>query len=480
MANQSYDLVVIGAGSAGLSAAEFSAQLGQRVALVEKGRIGGDCTWTGCVPSKALLKAAKVAHQIETAHQYGLESSEPVVDFSAVMDRVNSAIDQVYREETPDVLRGKGIDVIEGNARFVDAKTVAVETSITEGDQLKLTARRFIIATGAKPFIPPIPGLEDVDYLTYETVWDLRVLPSRLIVVGAGPIGCELAQAFCRLGSSVTLVEGADRVLLQDEPEAAELISRQLSQDGVSVRLNSIVQRAWQDGDGIHVEVGGSEVVGDALLLTVGRTPNISGLGLENAGVVHSPKGIQVNSRLRTSQKRILAAGDCAGGYQFTHYAAWQGFMAVRNAFMPGFSVKAVLDHVPWTTFTDPEVAHVGFSESQARAKFGDAVEASTFPMDRVHRAIAEGDTSGFIKVVHRPNGKILGATIVSARAGEMIQEWVLAIDKGLKLGDLSDSIHVYPTYSIGSMQLAVSHKVAQTLAGNSGRFVRGLTRLAR
>jgi len=268
--------------------------------------------------------------------------------------------------------------------------------------------------------------------------------------------------------------------LLQDEPEAAELISRQLTQDGVSLRLNSIVQRAWRDGDGIHVDVGGNEIVGDALLLAVGRTPNINGLGLENAGVVHDSKGIQVNSRLRTSQKRILAAGDCAGGYQFTHYAAWQGFMAVRNAFMPGFTVKAVLDYVPWTTFTDPEVAHVGFTESQARAKFGDGVRLSHWPMNKVDRAITELDDSGFIKIVHRPNGKVLGATIVAGRAGEMIHEWILAIDKGLKVGDLSESIHVYPTYSIGSMQLAASHRVEQVLAGNSGRFVRGLARLAR
>ena len=480
MANQSYDLVVIGAGSAGLTAAEFSAQLGLKVALVEKGRIGGDCTWTGCVPSKALLKAAKVAHQIRAADQYGIGGGEPVVDFSAVMGQVSRAVDQVYQAETPDVLRGKGIHLIEGDARFADPKSLAVKTSIPDQDHLNLTARRFIIATGARPFVPPIPGLEDVDYLTYETVWDLRVLPPRLIVVGAGPIGCELAQAFCRLGSNVTLVEGADRILLQDDPEAAALISRQLTQDGVSLRLNSTVQRVWQDSDGIHVDVGGNEVVGDALLLSVGRTPNIGSLGLENAGVAHGPKGIQVNSRLRTSQKRILAAGDCAGGYQFTHYAAWQGFMAVRNAFMPGFSVKAVLDHVPWTTFTDPEVAQVGFTESQARAKFSDGVRVSIWPMNKVDRAIAEAEDAGFIKVIHRSNGKVLGATIVAARAGEMIHEWVLAIDKGLKLGDLSESIHVYPTYSIGSMQLAASYKVEQALAGNSGRFARGLTKLAR
>lgn len=211
--------------------------------------------------------------------------------------------------------------------------------------------------------------------------------------------------------------------------------------------------------------------------MSVGRSANVSGLRLDEAGVAYGPKGIQVNSRLRTSQKRILAAGDCAGGFQFTHYAAWQGFMAVRNAFMPGLSVKAVLDRVPWTTFTDPEVAHVGYTEIQARAKLGDGVLVSTFPMDR---SIAEGDTSGFIKVIHRSNGKILGATIVSTRAGEMIHEYALAMDKGLKIRDLAESIHVYPTYSLGTMQLAAQVRVDQVMEGNTGKFLKGLTKLAR
>ena len=480
MAKSSYDLVVIGAGSAGLTAAEFSAQLGQRVALIEKVRIGGDCTWSGCVPSKALLKAAKLAHQMRTSQQYGLGMGEARVDFSAVMERVSGVVDQVYQGETPEVLQGKGIEVIEGSARFLDSKTLAIEPPNPSEASFNLTARRFIIATGAKPFVPPIPGLEEVDYLTYETVWALRELPARLIVVGAGPIGCELAQAFCRLGSSVILIEGADRILLQDEPEVAELLSRQLTQEGVDLRLGSAVQRAWQGDDGIHVDLGGSEVVGDALLMSVGRSANVTGLGLDEAGVAYTAKGIQVNNRLRTSQKRILAAGDCAGGFQFTHYAAWQGFMAVRNALMPGLSVRAVLDRVPWTTFTDPEVAHVGYTESQARAKLGSSVVVSTFPMERVDRAITEGDTSGFIKVIHRPNGKILGATIVSARAGEMIHEYALAMDKGLRIRDLAESIHVYPTYSLGTMQLAAQVRVDQVMEGTTGKFLKGLTKLAR
>ena len=472
--DQAYDLVIIGGGSAGLTAARFSAQLGQRVALVEKYRIGGDCTWTGCVPSKTLLKVARVAQEIRAAQRYGLTSSEPVIDFKSVMGHVRSAIDDVYRNESPEKLRAEGIDILLGQARFVDPRTLDVR----DGD-VRLKARRFIIATGAKPLVPPIPGLDATPYLTYETVWDLKELPRRLIVIGAGPIGCELTQAYCRLGSQVTLLEAAPRVLLQDEPEAADLVSNHLIREGVDLRLNAMVQRVRQDSDGIHVDVEGNEVVGDALLLSVGRTPNVSDLDLNAAGVAYDSTGIQVNSRLRTTQKRIFAAGDCVGGYQFTHYAAWQGFMAVRNAFRLS-PINALLERVPWATFTDPEVAHVGLTEEQARARVGDETRVCYWPMTEVDRAITDDDTSGFIKLMHRPNGRILGVTIVAGRAGEMIQEWSLAIDRGLKLRHLAESIHVYPTYSMATMQVAAKLRVDQVMAGNYGRLARGLARLAR
>ena len=471
--DQAYDLVIIGGGPAGLTAARFSAQLGQRVALVEKDRVGGDCTWTGCIPSKTLLKVARVAQEMRTAQRYGLTSSEPVIDFRSVMRHVRSSIDDVYRNESPEMLRAEGIDILLGQARFVDRRTLQVG----EGD-IRLKARRFIIATGAKPLVPRIPGLETTPYLTYESVWNLKELPQRLIVVGAGPVGCELAQAFCRLGSRVTLLEGAERVLLQDEPEAADLVSNQLVRDGVDLRLSAMVQRVWQDSDGTHVEMEGNEVVGDALLLSIGRAPTVSDLDLETAGVAYDSTGIKVNSRLRTTQKRIFAAGDCIGGYQFTHYAAWQGFMAVRNAFMLS-PINALLERVPWATFTDPEVAHVGLTEEQARARFGEETRVDHWPMSEVDRAIAEGDTSGFIKLVHRPNGRILGVTIVASRAGEMINEWSLAIDQGLKVRHLAESIHVYPTYSMATMQVAAKLRVDQILAGNYGRLVRGIARLA-
>ncbi len=468
----SYDLAVIGGGSAGITAARFAARLGARTALVEKDRIGGDCTWTGCVPSKTLLRSAKVVQEMRTAYRHGIASAEPRVDLEPVMDHVKAVVDGVYSQESPERLEAEGIDVFIGDAHFVDPHTIAL-------GERTLTARRVLIATGARPLIPAVPGLQDAGYLTYESLWSLKDLPSHLLVVGAGPIGCELAQAFRRLGSRVTLVEAADRILLQDEPEAATTMSGVLSEEGVELRLSSPAERAWQDDRGIHLAVGGRELTGDALLVAVGRRPRVEGLDLERAGVTYGDKGISVNDRLRTSRRHIYAAGDCIGGYQFTHYAGWQGFMAVRNALLPGAS-RAVLDRVPWTTFTDPEVAHVGMVEAQAVARFGSAATASTWPMDRVDRALTDGATMGFLKVVHKKNGTILGATIVAARAGEMIQEWTLAIDHGLKVGDVARSIHVYPTYSMAGMQAAADIEVGRMLNGVSGRVIRGVAQLAR
>ena len=472
MVNREYDLVIIGAGSAGLTAAGFGVQLGLKVALLEKQRIGGDCTWTGCVPSKALLKAAKVAHEMRRARRYGIGSVEPAVDLKAVMARVKSVSDEVYQAESPETLRATGMGVFIGPVRFLDPHTVQV-------GETKLSGHRFLIATGARPAVPPIPGIDDVSYFTYETVWDMQEMPRHLVVVGAGPIGCELAQAFSRLGAKVTLLEAGPRVLPQDEPEAGDLIARCLVQDGVDLRLGSSAQRVWQHGKAIHVGLDDLELEGDALLLAVGRRPSFEGLELEKAGVAYSTSGIEVNNRLRTNRRHIYAAGDCVGGYQFTHYAAWQGFMAVRNAILPG-TTKGVLDQVPWATFTDPEIARAGLSEAQARARLGEAVMVCNWPLERVDRALAEGESTGFVKLLHKEDGTVLGATIAAPRAGEMIQEWSLAIGRGLKMGHLANSIHIYPTYATASMQAAAHIRVEQMLAGASGRVIRGLARLAR
>ena len=470
--HETYDLVIIGGGSAGLTAAGFAVQLGARTALVERDRIGGDCTWTGCVPSKTLLKAAKVAQQMRTADLHGLSPVDPTVDLKRVMARVRAVIDDVYQHESPETLQADGIDVFLGAACFLDPHTLAVGETI-------LTARRVLLATGAHPFVPPVDGLDSVDYLTYESVWEMEALPRHLIVVGGGPIGCEMAQAFRRLGARVTLVEGTDRLLLQDEPEASRVMESRFTEEGVDLRFNSMIERAWQDGDGIHVVVSDGELVGDALLVAVGRRPNVGSLDLERAGVTYSEAGIQVDDHLRTSQRHIYAAGDCLGGYQFTHYAGWQGFMAVRNALLLG-GTKGIAERVPWTTFTDPEVAHVGLGEAQARDRFGNDVMICEWPMEHVDRARTEADTSGFIKLVHKQDGTLLGATIVAGRAGEMIHEWTVALDRGLKVGDLANSIHVYPTYSMASMQAAAHIRVAELLSGTSGRVIRGMARLMR
>ena len=470
--NQPYDLVIIGGGSAGLTAADFARQLGRTVALVEKDRMGGDCTWYGCIPSKTLLRTARAVQEMRQAHRYGLVSVEPEVDLAAVMGHVHEVVHRVYQPESPDTLRIKGIDVFIGDARFIDPYTILV------GDA-RIRFRKALIATGASPFIPPIEGLGNVNYLTYLDLWGLKKLPRRLLVIGGGPIGCELAQAFQRLGSSVTTIEGLPRILPQDEPEASDVIARKLSAEGVRLHCGAMVERAWKDSAGIHLSTRQSQLTGDTLLVAVGRQPNVSGLDLEQAGVDYSALGIHVDANLRTSQRHIYAAGDCTGNYQFTHYAGWQGFMAARNALLPG-STRAILERVPWCTFTDPEVAHIGLSEREARERHGGRVRVSNWPMSKVDRALTEGEDRGFIKLVQRPNGSLLGVTIVGARAGEQIHEWILALDQGLKVADLASSLHIYPTYSMGNMQLASHLRISQLLEGGAGRLIRGLARLMR
>ena len=466
-----YDLLIIGGGSAGLTAARFARQLDLSVALVEKDRLGGDCTWSGCVPSKTLLRAAKHTQTIRDAARFGISCSQPVVDFKSVMGRVGSVVQEIFESESPDTLEAEGIDVIQAPAHFIDRQTVTV-------DGKEISARRFLICTGARPATPPIEGLSDVDFLTYETVWDLEELPPRLAVIGGSPIGCELAQAFCRLGSSVTLVEGAGRIMLQDEPEAANVVAQRLAEDGVDLRIGAAVERVGKSPNGVRLLLGGgSQVETDAVLVAVGRRPQVDGLGLDEAKVAHDRGGIEVNKNLRTSQKNIFAAGDCTGGYQFTHYAGYQGFMAVRNAFLP-FNKRSVLERVPWATFTDPEVAHVGLSESQAKERHGGKVRAATWPMDQTDRWLTEGDSPGFLKVVYLANGKLLGVTVVASRAGEMVQEWALALDQGLKLSHMAESIHIYPTYALASQQLASKLRVDQLLSGAMGKFVRKYARM--
>ncbi len=469
MAETKYDLVIIGAGSGGLTAAGFAVQLGARVAIVEKARIGGDCTWTGCVPSKALLKAAKVAHEVRTACHYGITSGPPVTDMAKVRDYVRSAIQQVYRFESPEELHRESIDVLLGSARFISPKSIGVADRIVH-------SKKFLITTGARALIPRITGLSEVPFVTYEEIFENDRLPQNLIVVGGGPIGSELAQAYQRLGSQVTVV--ADRLLPKEDRDVRELIERVFEREGIRF-VKGRAKSARKDGNSVVISTDGAEVRGDLLLIASGRKPTVEGLDLEKAGVTYSGKGIPVDEQLRTNVKNIYAAGDVIGGQQFTHFASWQAFQAVRNALLPASS-SGFTDLVPRVTFTDPEVAQLGPTEEQARSKFGNNVKVCYTKMSHVDRAVCENDGDGFIKIIASGDGTILGATIVAARAGETLSELIVAIKQSMKVSDLAGAIHAYPTYSTGIQQLAADMTIEKLLSGASGRIVRGLSKLIR
>lgn len=469
MKQDPYDLVVIGAGSGGLVGARFAAQLGAKVALVEKNRIGGDCTWTGCVPSKALLKAARVAHEVRTASQFGVLASPPVLDMTKVREYVRAAIQAVYKLETPEQLQSEGVDAILGTARFVDASTIAI-------NDRSVRSRMFLLTTGARPLIPPIAGLNDVPFITYEEIFENESLPKAMLIVGGGPIGIEMAQAYQRLGSQVTVV--AESVLPKEEPDVQHLMRSSLENEGICF-VSEQAKSARKDGNAIVISTEHHEARGDLLLVAAGRKPTVEGLELEKAGVQFSPKGILVDNRLRTNVKHIYAAGDVIGGYQFTHYAGWQAFQAVRNALLPGNS-SGITDLVPWVTFTDPEVAHVGLTEQQALSRFGKAVRVRRWDMNRVDRAVCEKDYAGFTKIVTKEDGTILGATIVAARAGETIVELIVAMKMHMKIKDLAGAIHPYPTYSTAIQQMAADITVEHLLSGTSGKLILGLSRIIR
>jgi len=468
-----YDLVVIGAGSAGVWAAPFAARLGARVALVEKDRIGGDCTNYGCVPSKALLKAAGVAWHLRTADRFGQDPVELTVDLGRIMAVVRKAIDRAYALETPEVLAQAGVDVIQGAARFEDPHTVAV------GAQTRMKARHVLVCTGAHPITPAIPGLDQTPHWNYQTVWQQDRLPDRLLVLGSGPVGTELTQAFTRFGSQVTVFERGDRPLRLADPEASAIVRQVFEDEGVQFRFGAKVEQVRSKNGTIVVTDRGDDIEGDALLVAVGRRPAVEGLDLERAGVRYSAHGIEVDEHLRTSQKHIYACGDVIGSFQFTHYAAWQASMAVRTMLFPGSST-GVRSHIPWTVFTDPEVAQCGLSEADARSRYPgrEGVQVARWPLDHVDRAVTDQDLRGFIKVVHRRNGEILGAQIVATRAGEIIEEFALAIDQRIELGSLASSIHVYPTYATGVQQLAAEVRLESVARSRIVKWARRAARL--
>ncbi len=441
------NLIVIGAGSGGLVASLIAAAVNAKVTLIEKDKMGGDCLNTGCVPSKALIKSAKVASLIKRSSEFGIEVSESKVDFPAVMERVQSIIKTIEPHDSVERFEDLGVECIAGEAKITSPWSVEV-------NQKTLTAKNIIVATGAGPFVPPIKGIEDIDYLTSDNLWQIREQPKRLLVLGGGPIGCELTQAFARLGSKVTQVEMAPRIMAREDEDVSVLITDKFIKEGINVLINhkakefikkdnKMILICEHDGEEVEIEF-------DSLLVAVGRKPNTSGFGLEEMDIELNPQGtIKVNEYLQSSIPSIYACGDVAGPYQFTHTASHQAWYASVNALFGRFKrFKADYSVIPWATFTDPEVARVGLNEQEAKQQ-NISYETTIFKLDELDRALTENENEGFVKVLTVPGkDKILGATIVSDHAGELITEYITAMKNKTGLNKLLGTIHIYPTLS--------------------------------
>jgi pyruvate/2-oxoglutarate dehydrogenase complex dihydrolipoamide dehydrogenase (E3) component len=446
------DICVIGAGSGGLSVAAAAAAFGVPVVLIEKGKMGGDCLNYGCVPSKALLAAGKHAVDPKRVSAFGLTLPRAQVDFAKVHAHVRGVIAAIAPNDSKERFTGLGVQVIAGTAQFRDAGTVTV-------GNFEIKARRFVIATGSSAALPPIPGLTETPYLTNESIFELKQAPAHLVIIGAGPIGLELAQAHHRLGVKVTVLEAATP-LAKDDPECAEIVLSALRREGVTIRAGVSVARVAARPDGIEVAIatpdGEETIAGSHLLVATGRKANIEDLELKAAGIAWEPRGITVDKGLRTSNKKVYAIGDVAGGLQFTHAANYHAGIVIRNALFR-LPAKANDEVVPWVTFTDPELAHVGLTESQARERHK-AIRVLRWPYHENDRAQAERETHGHIKVVTAKNGKILGATIVGAHAGELITTWTLALSQGLNIRAMTGIVVPYPTLSEIGKRAAITY----------------------
>jgi pyruvate/2-oxoglutarate dehydrogenase complex dihydrolipoamide dehydrogenase (E3) component len=446
------DFCVIGAGAGGLSAAAIAGAFGVSVVLVERGAMGGECLNTGCVPSKALLAAAKRAQDIREAEKFGIRVGDPSVDHKAVAAHIREVIVAIAPNDSAERYNGLGVDIVKASARFIDRDTV-------EAGNCHIKARRFIVATGSTQLIPPIPGLDRIPYFTNETIFTNIHRIAHLIIIGGGPVGLELAQAHRRLGSEVTVVEAA-RALSKDDPELKEYLLKRLRAEGVRVLENARVERVEPFGASIRVifaTLGKSySIDGSELLLAAGRAPSVNGLNLEAAGVDYSDRGIKVNKGLRTTNKKVYAIGDVTGETQWTHAANHHATVVMKNAL---FRLPARADHatMPWVTFTDPEVAHVGLTEEKARERYGKLAILRS-PFHENDRAQAERETGGFLKVIASRRGKILGAGIVGAKAGELIQMWSLAMQKDISLSDMRSIVSPYPTLAEINKRAAVSY----------------------
>jgi pyruvate/2-oxoglutarate dehydrogenase complex dihydrolipoamide dehydrogenase (E3) component len=463
------DLCILGAGSGGLSMAAGAVQMGASVVLIEKGEMGGDCLNTGCVPSKALIAAAYAAHTIRTASVFGVHASAPEVRYADVHAHVHGVIAAIAPHDSVERFEGLGCHVIKSAARFLDRETVEAG-----GERIK--ARRFVIATGSRAAIPPVQGLAEAEPLTNETIFSLKQLPEHLIILGGGPIGIEMAQAFCRLGARVTVIEKA-AILAKDEPEAVEIVRAALRKDGVTLIEETGVSAVRRDGVTVTVTLDGDsdcvterDIIGSHLLVAAGRRPNIETLNLEAAGIASTSKGITVDARLLTSNRRVFAIGDVTGGPQFTHVASYHAGIVIRNALF-GLPAKVDYTALPWVTFTDPELAHAGLTEADAR-RVGADIQVLTWPFSMNDRAQAERQTAGLTKIVFGRKGRILGATIVGPQAGELIGTWCLAISAGLKIGAIASATLPYPTLSEVSKRAAGSFYTPRLFGAFTRRLV--------
>ena len=451
MPKRHFDLAVIGGGSAGLTSALMGARLGARVLLVDREALGGDCLHYGCVPSKSLIASARQAHRMRHASRYGLSDVEPTVDIVRVLDRVRAVQAEIGAHETPEALSEQGVEVQLGGARFLDPHTLQV------GGQLDCTADKIVIATGARAFHPTIDGLSDVGFLDHERVFSIRQLPRRLAVIGAGPIGCELGQALSRLGSEVTIIDRDARILPREPVEIADHLAKALRSEGLNFHLGSnpvsVEKRGSDKLIAMQSQTGDLELACDELLVAIGRRATVDGLGLETAGISFTPKGIEVNEYLETSQPHVYAVGDCNGGPQFTHFAELEARVATRNALFRGRD-KRSMKIIPRVTFTDPEVAGVGMTVEQA-TEVDEQARAHVVPMGKVDRAVCEGEPEGFLSIVVDRKDRILGAHAVAMGAGEMLAEIVLAMENGISLVELGNAVHAYPTLTRASRRAA-------------------------
>jgi len=470
MKKTDYDLCIIGGGAAGLVTAAGAASLGAKVILIEKHRLGGDCLYTGCVPSKTLIHSADVANTVKTAHLSGISADLNPIDQNSVMHRVAEVIKTIEPNDSPERFRAMGVEVV-----FAEAHFIAEDRLLVEGREI--TARKFVLATGSRPFVPPIFGLDSVDYFTNETIFSITENIPHLIVVGSGAIGCEMAQSFARLDSKVTLLSNTGLLPLEDV-DMSGVVEKQFLADGIDLHLGITITQVDKTATGIHVQIIDdhrqvtSEIEGSHLLIATGRRSNVENLGLDRAGVKVNNGRLEVDARLRTSNKKIFACGDVAGPYLFTHMAEHQAGIVLRNTLFH-LPAKSQTTGIPWCTFTSPELARVGLSEREA-LQTGVKHSVYSFPFAENDRAISEGSTEGMAKIITTPKGKLLGACIVGPHAGELIAEYVLAISQGLNVSALSNTIHIYPTLAHINRRVA-DQRMKEALTPSRRRWIKRL-----